>query len=113
MDRVIPEAVPHDMAPSPITAIPLPGVPAVSDTYPNMVYESWLGIIAPAGTPAAIVERLNREIRAVVDMPDVRQKMIDFGGQPQASSPSEFRQRVERDIANMRKVMAERKIEQE
>lgn len=92
---------------------PLPGVPAVSDTYPNMAYESWLGIIAPAGTPAAIVERLNREIRAVVDMPDVRQKMIDFGGQPQASSPSEFRQRVERDIANMRKVMAERKIDQE
>ncbi len=92
---------------------PLPGVPAVADTYPNMVYESWLGIIAPAGTPPAIVERLNREIRAVVDMPDVRQKMIDFGGQPQASSPAEFRARVERDIANMRKVMAERKIEQE
>ncbi len=92
---------------------PLPGVPAVADTYPNMVYESWLGIIAPAGTPPAIVERLNREIRAVVDMPEVRQKMIDFGGQPQASSPAEFRARVERDIANMRKVMAERKIEQE
>lgn len=92
---------------------PLPGVPAVSDTYPNMVYESWLGIIAPAGTPPAIVERLNREIRAVVDMPEVRQKMIDFGGQPQASSVAEFRGRVERDIANMRKVMAERKIEQE
>ena len=92
---------------------PLPGVPAVSDSYPNMVYESWLGIIAPAGTPTAIIERLNREIRAVVDMPDVRQKMIDFGGQPQASSPTEFRTRVERDIANMRKVMTERKIEQE
>jgi tripartite-type tricarboxylate transporter receptor subunit TctC len=92
---------------------PLPGVPAVSDTYPNMVYESWLGIIAPAGTPPAIVERLNREIRAVVNMPEVRQKMIDFGGQPQASSVNEFRTRVERDIANMRKVMAERKIEQE
>jgi tripartite-type tricarboxylate transporter receptor subunit TctC len=92
---------------------PFPGVPAVSDTYPNMVYESWLGIIAPAGTPPAIIERLNREIRAVVDIPDVRQKMIDFGGQPQASSPTEFRTRVERDIANMRKVMLERKIEQE
>ena len=92
---------------------PLNGVPAVSDTYPNMVYESWLGIIAPAGTPAAIIERLNKEIRAVVEMPEVRQKMIDFGGQPQASSPIEFRTRVERDIANMRKVMIERKIEQE
>jgi tripartite-type tricarboxylate transporter receptor subunit TctC len=92
---------------------PLPGVPAVSDTYPNMVYESWLGIVAPVGTPPAIIDRINREIRAVVDMPDVRQKMIDFGGQPQASSVSEFRSRVERDIANMRKIMAERKIEQE
>ena len=92
---------------------PLPGVPAVADTYPGMVYESWLGIVAPAGTPPAIIERLNKEIRAVVDMPDVRQKMIDFGGQPQASSPTEFKSRVERDIASMRKVMAERKIEQE
>jgi tripartite-type tricarboxylate transporter receptor subunit TctC len=72
-----------------------------------------LGIAAPPGTPAAIIERLNREIRAVLDMPAVRQRLVELGGQPQASSPAEFRSRVERDIASLRKVMADRKIDQE
>ena len=98
---------------SPKGKSPIPGVPAVADFYPGMVFESWLGIAAPAGTPPAIVERLNREIRAVVDTPAIRQRLLDLGGQPQASSPAEFRARVERDIGNLRKVMADRRIEQE
>jgi tripartite-type tricarboxylate transporter receptor subunit TctC len=92
---------------------PLPGVPAVADFYPGVVYESWLGIAAPVGTPNAVIERLNKEVRAVIEMPDVKHKLIEWGGQPQASSPAEFRQRVERDIASMRKIMVDRKIEQE
>jgi hypothetical protein len=43
----------------------------------------------------------------------VRQKLIDFGGSPRASSPEEFRQRVERDIGNLKKVVADRRIELE
>jgi tripartite-type tricarboxylate transporter receptor subunit TctC len=92
---------------------PVSGVPAVADFYPGMVFESWLGIAAPAGTPTAIIERLNREIRAVVDTPAIRQRLLDLGGQPQASSPTEFRNRVEKDIGNLRKVMNDRRIEQE
>ena len=98
---------------SPTGKSPVPGVPAVADFYPGMVFESWLGIAAPPGTPPAIVERLNREIRAVVETPAIRQRLVELGGQPQASSPTEFRTRVERDINNLRKVMAERKIDQE
>ena len=89
------------------------GVPAVADFYPGMVFESWLGIAAPVGTPAPILDRLNREIRAVVDTPAIRQRLTELGGQPQASSPAEFRARVERDIGNLRKVMTDRKIDQE
>lgn len=98
---------------SPRGKSPIPGVPAVADFYPGMVFESWLGITAPPGTPAAIIERLNREIRAVVDTPAIRQRLTELGGQPQASSPAEFRGRVERDIANLRKVMSDRRIDQE
>ena len=98
---------------SPKGKSPIPGVPAVADFYPGMVFESWLGIAAPPGTPAPIIERLNREIRAVVEMPAVRQRLLELGGQPQASSPAEFRSRVERDIMNLRKVMSDRKIDQE
>ncbi len=98
---------------SPKGKSPVAGVPAVADFYPGMVFESWLGIAAPAGTPAAVVERLNREIRAVVETPAIRQRLMELGGQPQASTPAEFRARVERDIGNLRKVMSERKIDQE
>ena len=98
---------------SPKGGSPLQGVPAVADFYPGVVFESWLGIAAPAATPAAVVERLNKALREVVAQPDVRQRLLDFGGQPQASSGTEFRDRVQRDILNLRKVVSERKIEPE
>ncbi len=98
---------------SPAGASPLSGVATVADTLPSVVFESWLGIAAPAGTPPAVIERVNQELRAVLNQDDVRQKLIDFGGAPRASSPLEFRQRVERDIANLKKVVTSRQIELE
>lgn len=98
---------------SPVGASPLPGVATVADTLPQVVFESWLGIAAPVGTPPAVLERLNQELRAVLNQDDVRQKLIDFGGSPRASSAAEFRQRVERDITNLKKVVANRRIELE
>jgi tripartite-type tricarboxylate transporter receptor subunit TctC len=88
----------------------LPGVPSVADTYPKVVFESWLGIAAPAGTPPAIVARLNRELKAVVEQPEIRQKLIDWGGSPGVGTPAEFRARVDGDIRNMRRIVAERRI---
>ena len=90
---------------------PLPGVPSVADYYPNVVYESWLGIAAPARTPPAVLARIQRELQAVVNQPDVRQKLIDRGGSPQVGTPAEFRARVEGDIRNMRRIVTERKIQ--
>lgn len=98
---------------SPAGSSPVPGVPTVADTLPQVVFESWLGIAAPVGTPPAILDRVNKELRAVLAQDDVRQKLIDFGGTPRASSPAEFRQRVERDIGNLKKVVADRRIELE
>lgn len=91
----------------------LPGVPAVADLLPAVVFESWLGIAAPPGTPPDIVERLNKALRAVLDQPEVRQKLIGLGGSPRASSPLEFQARVERDIDNLRQVVRQRRIELE
>ena len=87
------------------------GIPAVADQLPGVVFESWLGIAASPGTPLAIIERLNRELRAVLDQPEVKDKLIAFGGSPQASTPAEFRSRVEHDIESLRKVATLRKIE--
>jgi tripartite-type tricarboxylate transporter receptor subunit TctC len=96
---------------APKGASPLAGVPTVADSLPNVVFESWLGIAAPAATPKPILDKLNRELRAVLDLPAVRQKLVDFGGAARPSSPAEFQARVERDITNLRKVATERQIE--
>ena len=98
---------------SPPGASPVTGVPAIADQYPGVVFESWLGIAAPASTPPELVERLNKELRAVLNQEDVKQKLISFGGSPSASSPNEFKMRVERDIRSLKKVIQDKKIELE
>jgi tripartite-type tricarboxylate transporter receptor subunit TctC len=89
----------------------LPGVPSVADTYPGVVFESWLGIAGPAKMPANVVDRLNKELRAVLAQPAIKQRLIDWGGDPQASSPAAFQKRVETDIKQLDQVIADRKLE--
>ena len=89
----------------------LPGVPAVADSFAGVVFDSWLGIAGTKGTPPAIVEKLNRELRVVLEQPAVKQRLIDWGGSPRASTPVEFRSRVEGEIRQLSKIVAERKIE--
>ena len=88
----------------------LAGVPAVADTFANIVYESWLGLAAPAGTPPAVIDRLNQALREVVAEPEVNQRLIAWGGTPQADSPAAFRRRVENDIAQMTRIVESRKL---
>ena len=89
----------------------LPGVPAVADTFAGVVFDSWLGVAGTKGTPPAIVERLNRELRNVLEQPAVKQRLIDWGGSPRASTPAEFRSRVDNEIRQLSKIVTDRKIE--
>ena len=98
---------------APTGASNLPGVPAVADVLPSVVFESWLGLAAPAGTPQAALDRIQRELTAVLAEPDIRQKLMDLGGNPRASSGAEFQARVQRDIDRLRQVAAQRNIEAE
>ena len=89
----------------------LPGVPSVADIFPGVVFDSWLGIAGTKGTPQAVVDRLNRELRAVLDQPAVKQRLIDWGGRPQAITPVEFRTRVDGEIRQLSRIVADRKID--
>jgi len=51
---------------------------------------SWQGVFAPAGTPADIVKRLNVEIVKIINMPDVREKLVNLGAEPVGDTPDEF-----------------------
>src|SRR5216117_1277613 len=91
----------------------LPNVPTVAETVPGYEVNSFIGLGASGGTPREIVERLNAEVRKALASPDMRQRSIDLGGEPGASSPDEMKGFVEREIAKWREVIALRKIERQ
>lgn len=69
----------------------LPEVPTMTEAgVPGYDLESWMGFLAPAGTPRPIVETLNAGLVKVVAMPDVQKQMRDSGAEPTTSTPEEF-----------------------
>ena len=91
----------------------LPEVPAVNETLPGYEVISYIGLGTTGGTPAAFIERLNAEVRKMLDSPDGYKRLADLGGEPRATSPEEMRATIERDIAKWRDVVAQRRIERQ
>lgn len=78
----------------------LPDVPTfVESGVPDFVVDSWVGPLAPANTPAAIVNRLNTELNAVLNDPAVREKLRVMGIEPTPGSAEQFRDEMRRDLA--------------
>jgi tripartite-type tricarboxylate transporter receptor subunit TctC len=76
----------------------LPAVPTVAEAAPGYEVTSWNGIAAPAGTPQAIIDRVNALMREILASPDVKAKYAEFGVEAKASSPAEFNARLEADV---------------
>ena len=69
----------------------LPDVPTMAELgYPQVTVSNWLGIVAPKGTPPAIVNKLNDVFNKALAMPDVRQKIAGPGNVVGGGSPEEF-----------------------
>jgi tripartite-type tricarboxylate transporter receptor subunit TctC len=68
----------------------LPNIPTVGDSVPGYEASAWLGVGAPRNTPAPIVDRLNREINAVLSDPRMKARLADLGGTVLAGSPADF-----------------------
>jgi tripartite-type tricarboxylate transporter receptor subunit TctC len=68
----------------------LPNVPTVAATVPGYEVTTWFGIGAPKATPAAIVERINRENNAGLSDPKIRARLADLGGSPFVATPAEM-----------------------
>ncbi len=91
----------------------MPELPAIAETLPGVEASSWLGLATSPGTPRPIVERLNYEVRTIVELPEVRQRLAELGGVPSPSTPEEMRERIEREIARWRRVVELKKIERQ
>lgn len=91
----------------------LPDTPAASETLPGFEVISFIGLGVTGGTPAPIVERLNRDVRKALDNPDTFKRFVELGGEPRASSPEQMRSFITGEIEKWRKVIAVRNIEKQ
>lgn len=79
----------------------LPDVPTLDEAgVKGFDVGTWFGLFAPAGTPDAIIARLNREVAAALAEPGVRRQLLEQGVEPLTSTPSELKARVDRELAD-------------
>ncbi|WP_050832293.1 tripartite tricarboxylate transporter substrate binding protein, partial [Bordetella pertussis] len=89
----------------------LPEVPTIDEAgVAGYDVQTWYGIHAPAGTPAAVVDRLNQALVAVLSNAQVRAALVGQGYEVATSTPGEFSRMVRDDVAKWRKVVKEAKV---
>jgi tripartite-type tricarboxylate transporter receptor subunit TctC len=85
-------------------------VPTLKESGIDVEVDTWNGLIAPAGTPDAIVAKIAREVGAVMTAPDIREKLIAQLMEPIPGTPAEFRARIDADLARWAPVIRAVKI---
>jgi tripartite-type tricarboxylate transporter receptor subunit TctC len=92
----------------------LPEVPTLAESgLPGYEAGSWYGILAPAGTPGAIVARLNAEINAAIRQPEVRERLAAEGAEVLGGTPGDFASHIKAELSRMGKLMREAGIRME
>jgi tripartite-type tricarboxylate transporter receptor subunit TctC len=91
----------------------LPDVPTIAEAggFPEFEAVSWYGLMAPAGTPPAIVDLLQRESARAIHSPDIKASLEAQGAQPVGSTPAELTAAISRDTDRWRKVITEAGIQ--
>jgi len=84
----------------------LPNVPTIAEAaVPGYTYESWFGLLAPAGTPPAILAKVSQDVAKVLKTPDMVEKLTTFGSIPAPNSPAEFDAIIKSDTERYGKVL--------
>jgi tripartite-type tricarboxylate transporter receptor subunit TctC len=76
-----------------------PDVPTFREQGFDLASDSWFGLSAPAGTPAAVVARLHRETTAFISLPEIRARFAELGGTPGDLTPEGYTEFVRREVA--------------
>ena len=85
----------------------VPELPTISETLPGFSALSWYGILAPAGTPSAVIARLNTELDRIVHEPQIEKRFADIGGEAVGGPPSTLASLIHDEIARWRRVAKE------
>ncbi|HRA23421.1 MAG TPA: tripartite tricarboxylate transporter substrate binding protein [Usitatibacteraceae bacterium] len=88
----------------------MPDVAPIADTVPGFEAVTWIGLLAPAGTPKEIVARMHREIEKIVQMPEVQERLSASGAEPVASTPEQFGAYLSSEVAKWGRVVKQAKI---
>lgn len=95
--------------PSPL----LPGTPTIDQAVPGFTSEIWFGLLAPAGTPDAVVEKINAAVRTVMADQAIRDKLQPTGALPRTTTPAEFATLMKEESAQLRDVISKYGIKAE
>lgn len=88
----------------------VPGIPAVSEYFPQFEAQSWVGVLAPAGTPGAIVRRVNSEVNTLLAAPEQRERFSSLGYEIVGSTPEQFGTWIRDESARWGKLIRDRNI---
>jgi tripartite-type tricarboxylate transporter receptor subunit TctC len=90
-----------------------PELPTIAETVPGYEVLSWYGLHAPKGTPPAIISRLHREMAAMTRKPEIAERLVALGIEPEGNTPQEFLAQIKTEIASWGKVITAAKIPME
>ncbi len=88
----------------------LPDVPTVAETHAGFEADQWYGLVAPAGTPAERVARLNAEVNRALAAPEVQQQLATEGALPMPTTPAAFGELIAREIPRWAEVVRAGKV---
>jgi len=88
----------------------MPEVPTIASSVPNYEVMAWTGVATTRGVPKPVVEKLNKELRRIIALPNVEKKLREFGGEPASSTPEEVTTKVKSQVARWNKVIDEAEI---
>jgi len=89
----------------------LSDVPTLAESaVPGFNSISWIGVLAPAGTPAPLIDKISTDVREVLAQPDVKTRISELGGVPAGSTPAQFTSLIENDRQRYARIIRERGI---
>jgi tripartite-type tricarboxylate transporter receptor subunit TctC len=94
-------------------SLQMPDVPPINETVPGYEVTTWYSFVTPAGTPKAVIDKLNREIGAIVESPEIREKLKAQGVEADAMKTEELVALYKRESAKWAKVIRDAKIQPE
>lgn len=90
--------------------VQMPDTPTVAESLPGFLTGSFQGLLAPAGTSKAIVDKLHAEVQRIAALPEIKERLTALGAEPSSMTPDQFGQWMRSEIPAMAKIVKDEKI---